>query len=85
MQMGTVVGSATSTVKHRTLVGWRLLIVQLTAPDGRPDGEPILAGDQMGAGAGDEVIVTTDAVLVRELVGAKDSPLRYTVLGIADG
>src|SRR5207302_1746237 len=29
-------------------------------------------------------IVTTDAVLVREMVGARTSPLRYTVMGLAD-
>lgn len=84
MQLGTIVGHATSTVKHRTLVGRRLLIVQLTTPDGGPDGEPILAADELGAGFGSRVLVTTDAVLVREMVGAKDSPLRYTVMGLAD-
>jgi ethanolamine utilization protein EutN len=82
--MGTVVGHAVSTVKHPTLNGWRLLIVQCLAPDGKPDGEPVLAADHLGAGQGDRVIVTTDAVLVRELVGAKNSPLRYTVMGLAD-
>ena len=30
------------------------------------------------------IIVTTDAVLVREIVGAKTSPLRHVVLGLAD-
>jgi len=84
MQNGVVVGHATSVVKHRTLEGWRLLIVQLLTPAGTPDGEPILVGDHLGAGAGDEVMVTSDAGLVRELVKAKDSPLRYTVLGLVD-
>ena len=36
MQLGTVVGHATATVKHPTLNGWRLLVVQLTAVDGKP-------------------------------------------------
>ncbi|MBY0232236.1 MAG: EutN/CcmL family microcompartment protein [Gemmataceae bacterium] len=84
MQLGTVVGHATSTVKHRTLVGRRLLVVQLTTPGGGPDGEPVLAADELGAGLGSRVLVTTDAVLVREMTGAKDSPLRYTVMGLAD-
>ena len=44
MQIGTVVGHATSTVKHPTLNGWRLLVVQMLTPDGKPDGEPVLAG-----------------------------------------
>lgn len=84
MQMGTVVGHAVSTVKHPTLSGWRLLVVQFHTNDGKPDGEPVLAADQLGAGQGDRVLLTTDAVLVRDMVGAKNSPLRYTVMGLAD-
>ena len=85
MQIGRVVGHAVSTVKHPTLVGWKLLIVQLVNEDGKPDGEPILAIDHLGAGPGDRVIATTDAVLVRELTGAKNSPIRWSVLGLQDG
>lgn len=85
MQIGRVVGHAVSTVKHPTLVGWKLLIVQLVNEDGQPDGEPVLTIDSLGAGAGDRVIATTDAVLVRELVGAKDSPIRWSVMGLQDG
>jgi ethanolamine utilization protein EutN len=84
MQVGRVVGHATSTVKHPTLAGWRLLVVQMLTPAGGPDGEPVLAIDALGAGVGTAVVLTTDAVLVREMVGAKDSPIRYSVLGIAD-
>lgn len=85
MQLGTVVGHATATVKHPTLNGWKLLVVQLTTIDGKPDGEPVLAIDHLGAGSGSEVMLTTDAVLVRELVGAKNSPIRFAVMGLADG
>ena len=84
MQLGTVVGHATSTVKHPTLNGWRLAVVQMLTSDGGPDGEPVLAIDSLGAGSGSEVLVTTDAVLVRELVGAKNSPIRFAVMGLAD-
>ena len=84
MQIGKVVGHATSTVKHPTLNGWRLLVVQMLTPDDRPDGEPVLAIDSLGAGVGAKVIATTDAVLVREMVGAKNSPIRWSVMGLAD-
>jgi ethanolamine utilization protein EutN len=84
MQIGKVVGHATATVKHPTLNGWRLLVVQLLTPDDKPDGEPILAIDNLGAGPGTRVIATTDAILVRELVGAKNSPIRWSVMGLAD-
>lgn len=84
MQLGRVVGHAVSTIKHPTLVGWRLLVVQMLGADERPDGEPVLAIDSLGAGTGARVIATTDAVLVRELVGAKNSPIRWSILGLAD-
>jgi ethanolamine utilization protein EutN len=84
MQIGKVVGHATSTVKHPTLNGWRLLIVQMLTPDDKPDGEPVLVIDSLGAGTGARVIATTDALLVRELVGAKNSPIRWSVMGITD-
>ncbi len=84
MQIGRVVGHATATVKHPTMTGWRLLIVQLLTPGNKPDGEPVLAIDHLGSGVGDEVVLTTDAVLVRELVKAKNSPIRYSVMGLCD-
>jgi ethanolamine utilization protein EutN len=84
MQIGLVVGHGVSTVKHRSLSGWRLLLVQLLAADGQADGEPLLAIDSLGAGAGARVILTNDGASARELVGAKDSPVRWMVLGLCD-
>jgi ethanolamine utilization protein EutN len=84
MQIGKVVGQAVSTIKHPTLHGWRLLVVQMLGADGKPDGEPVLAIDNLGAAVGSKVIATTDALGVRELVGAKNSPVRWSVMGLAD-
>ena len=84
MQIGRVVGHATSTVKHPTLSGWRLLVVQMLTPDEKPDGEPVLSIDALGAPLGARVLVTTDAVQIREYVGSKNSPLRYSVMGLID-
>jgi ethanolamine utilization protein EutN len=84
MQMGRVVGHATATVKHATLKGWRLLIVQMLLANGKEDGEPLLAIDHLGAGVGSLVIATNDGAAVRELVGAKNTPLRWLVLGLQD-
>ena len=84
MQLGVVVGHATSTVKHPSLNGQRLLVVQMLTPDETPDGEPVLVIDHLGAGAGSKVIATTDAVQVREMVGARNSPIRWSVMGLVD-
>lgn len=85
MQLGLVIGTATSTVRHPTLAGWKLLLVQLLCPDGRsPDGEPVLAIDRLGAGRQDLVIVTSDGKATREMIGSNNTPVRWSVLGIKD-
>lgn len=84
MQLGTVVGTGTSTVKHATLVGWKLLLVQLLAVDDKPDGEPVLAIDPLGAGHGQRVILSNDGAGTRTLIKAKNSPARWFVMGLCD-
>lgn len=84
MQIGLVVGHAVSTVKHASLQGWRFLLVQLLTSDEKPDGEPILAIDNLGAGNAERVILTNDGAAAREMVGVKNSPVRWMVLGICD-
>lgn len=85
MLYATVQGTATSTIKHRSLEGWRLLVIQPYAADGTtPDGEPLLAIDRLGAGIGANVIVTSDGRMVRELMQDATTPVRWSVLGLAD-
>ncbi len=84
MQLATVVGHAISTIKHASLQGWRLLVVQPLTANGKPDGEPILAIDHMGAKRGDQVIICNDGLGAREIVKAKNSPARWFVMGLCD-
>jgi ethanolamine utilization protein EutN len=85
MQLGTVIGTATSTVKHASLEGWKMLVVQLYGVDGvTPDGEPILAVDALGAGNGEKVIISSDGKHSRELLKSETTPVRWSVIGIQD-
>ncbi len=84
MQIGRVVGNAVSTVKHPSLQGWRLLLVQPLTHEGKEDGEPLLAIDKLGAGATHLVILSNDGAGARELVGVKNSPVRWMILGVCD-
>ena len=85
MQVGVVLGTATSTVKHPSLEGWKLLVVQPYGVDGvTPDGDPLLAVDALGAGKGQRVIVTSDGKATRELVRSETTPVRWSVVGIED-
>ena len=85
MQIGVVVGQANSTIKHPSFVGWKLLIVQLLTPEGKADGEPLLAIDALGAGSGDTVILCNEGAEARAMVKAKNSPARWFVMGLKDG
>jgi ethanolamine utilization protein EutN len=85
MQLGLVVGTATSTVKHLTLHGQKLLVVQPLMSDGEtPDGDPQIAVDAVGAGRGETVMITSDGKFVREWVKHENTPIRWSVIGIRD-
>jgi ethanolamine utilization protein EutN len=84
MQIGRVVGNGISTLKHPSLGGWRLLLVQALTAKGADDGEPVLAIDSLGADAGSRVILGNDGQGARELVGSASSPVRWMILGICD-
>jgi ethanolamine utilization protein EutN len=84
MQIATIVGHATATLKHPSINGWKLLIAQPWTLDEKPDGEPILVIDSLGAGLEDRVIVCNDGAGTRALMGQKNSPVRWFVMGICD-
>ena len=84
MQLGTVIGHATSTVKHPSLVGWRMVIVQQVGVNGQPEADPVVAVDKLGAGTGTKVILNSDGKGARELIGDEKSPVRWFVIGIVD-
>ena len=85
MQLALVIGTATATVKHPSMHGAKLLVVQPLMADGRSaDGDPLLAVDGLGAGVGETVIITSDGRGARELLGAEATPVRWTTMGIRD-
>lgn len=84
MQFATVIGRATSTVKHSTLKGWRMLLVQPLDARGEADGAPQLVIDNQGGSRGDTVIISSDGKTAREMVGSENTPARWHVLGIVD-
>ena len=85
MHLAKVLGTATATVKHPSLAGWRMLVVQPYGPDNAtPDGDPLLAIDDRGAGRGAWVVITSDGRATQQLVGDETTPVRWSVLGIAD-
>ncbi len=79
--LGRVDGHATATIKHASLTGWRLVLIQ---PLRSSTTDPLLAIDPLGCRAGDLVIITNDGAVAREIVGDETSPARWSVTGIVD-
>ncbi len=84
MLTGRVIGRATATAKHPSLDGWRLLLVQTLDIQGNTEGFPELVIDELGCGKGDTVLLTSDGAAVREMVGAKNTPIRWATQGVID-
>lgn len=80
MRLATIRGYATSTVKHKSLHGWRLLLAEPESPDLAPQ----IVLDHLGAAIGQKVMISSDGPEARRMVGDPLSPARWTVLGIVD-
>lgn len=84
MQSALVIGTTRGTVKHRSLNGQRMLIVQPLGANDTADGPPMIAVDQLGAGRGDKVMITSDGRYTRSLVNDPHTPVRWCTIGILD-
>ena len=84
MQPARVLGSAQATIKHQSLEGQRLVVINLLNAGGSADGPPLIALDHLGSSPGDRVVVTSDGKYARELTGESTNPARWTVMGIVD-
>ena len=85
MQLAKIIGTATATVKHPSLSGTRLLVVQPLLADLRsPDGDPQLAIDTVAAGMGDTVVITSDGRLLREVLKCDATPARWSTIALVD-
>ena len=80
MRIATIRGHVTSTVKHRSFAGQRLLIA---VPESR-DVAPQIVLDTLGAGIGQRVMISSDGSEARKMVGDQSSPARWAVCAIVD-
>lgn len=83
MFLARIDGTMTSTIKHESLEGARLLIGQRLDVNGADIGEPIVVLDTLGASRGSTVLVSTDGDIQRKLRG-NNCPARMTVVGLVD-
>lgn len=83
MQLGTVIGNVWATRKEEGLTGLKLLFVQPVHPDGTAIQSPIIAADRIGAGMGDQVIITQGSS-ARFILPDESIPIDAVIIGIVD-
>jgi ethanolamine utilization protein EutN len=83
MKIGRVINSIWSTRKDEGLVGIKLMVVQLMERPGEEDGKIIVAGDLIGAGIGEKVLITQGSS-ARFMGNLKHCPVDAVIVGIID-
>jgi microcompartment protein CcmK/EutM len=84
VEIGKVIGTITSTVKHETYQGKPLLVIQQLNLKGENDGPVRIAVDYIGAGVGDLVLFGGAPGVAAEVFGVEKAPIKDLVMGIID-
>ena len=84
MILGKVSGVIHSTINHKFYDNRKLLVVDKLDLDGKPTGAYLIAVDQVGAGAGETVLVIDEGNSARSIVKDDMAPLRSIIVGIVD-
>lgn len=82
MILAKVKGSIVSTVKNEKLVGYKFMIVE-TIENGKLTGDHMIAVDGVGAGIGEEVLISTGSG-ARLALDRTDAPVDAAIVGIVD-
>jgi ethanolamine utilization protein EutN len=84
MLIAKVIGTVVATRKHEKLVGSKIQVIQPLEPQSeKPLGDPIVAVDAVGAGAGEVVMVVCGSG-ARIAVENASCPVDATIIGIID-
>ena len=84
MKLCRVIGRVVATSKHPALEGRTILVLKPSAGRGDPAEPMQLAIDGVGAGVGDEVIVSESGGAGRQVTGIEYPPVRSVIVGIVD-
>lgn len=83
MKIARVIGSTISTIKDQAISGRKLLIVRDADTAGNEKGEPYVAVDTVGAGAG-ELVLVADGSSARYTQQTTDAPVDAVIVGVID-
>ncbi|KAF1368653.1 ethanolamine utilization protein EutN [Yokenella regensburgei] len=83
MKLAVVTGQIVCTVRHEGLAQDKLLMVEFLNARGEPDGQCAVATDNIGAGAGEWVLLVSGSS-ARQARHNEGSPIDLCVIGIVD-
>lgn len=83
MQLARIIGTVVATVKNESLEGRKLLVIQSLNKDLRPQGQPMVAVDSVGAGIG-ELVFWCRGKEASFPFKRDDTPTDCTIVGIVD-
>jgi len=84
MEIGKVIGTIVSTIKHPAYSHKKLLLVQPLAMANQPEPEAFVAIDHSHAGIGDTVLVLREGNGARQVTQIDDAPIISVIVGILD-
>jgi len=84
MLLARVIGNVWSTKKKDEISALRLLFIQPLGKSLKPDGNVLVAADEVGAGFGELVIVTQGSPAMQAFNKDKLVPVDAVVIGIVD-
>ncbi len=84
MFLAKIIGEVVSTVKHPSLDGRKLLVIQRLDTERKPVGDSLLAVDSVGAGVGEVVLVVDEGSSAALVTGLDDPPIRTVIVGVID-
>jgi len=82
--LAKIIGEVVSTVKHPSLDGRKLLVIQRLDTERKPVGDSLLAVDSVGAGVGEVVLVVDEGSSAALVTGLDDPPIRTVIVGVID-
>ena len=83
MILAKIVGTVVATRKDERLVSNKLLIARPMDPQGKPEGNFLVAVDTVDAGVGETVLIVSGSS-ARMASGMKDCPIDAAIVGIVD-
>ncbi|MCS7229520.1 MAG: EutN/CcmL family microcompartment protein [Candidatus Kryptonium sp.] len=83
MFIAKVIGTVWSTIKDKSLQGYKLQIIQPLNAKGEKVGNPIMAVDTIGAGPGEIVMYITAREAVIPM-SVKEAPVDASIVGIVE-